>query len=96
MKTAQRTMLVAVVLALPYLVIGLFSQGPHAGKVLQGGSSSSFRRRWSAPGCGGAARQRPQCSWSLPYRSRPGMACPRESATGGSSAHSTPRTRGKA
>ena len=37
MKTAQRTMLVAIVLALPYLVIGLFSQGPYAGRVLQGG-----------------------------------------------------------
>ncbi|MHB9149775.1 MAG: hypothetical protein ACYC33_06800 [Thermoleophilia bacterium] len=30
-------MLVAVVLALPYLVIGLVSQGPYAGRLLQGG-----------------------------------------------------------
>ncbi len=37
MKTAKRTMLVAVVLALPYLLIGLFSQGPYAGRLLQGG-----------------------------------------------------------
>ena len=37
MRTARQTMLFAAVLALPYLAVGLFSDGPNASKVLQGG-----------------------------------------------------------
>ena len=37
MRTARTTILIAVVLALPYLVIGLRSDGPHAGRLIGGG-----------------------------------------------------------
>lgn len=37
MRTARTTILIAVVLALPYLVIGLWSDGPHAGRLIEGG-----------------------------------------------------------
>ena len=37
MRTARTTILIAAVLALPYLIIGLFSDGPHAGRLIQGG-----------------------------------------------------------
>jgi hypothetical protein len=37
MRTAQQTILIAVVLALPYLVTGIISEGPHAGRLIQGG-----------------------------------------------------------
>lgn len=37
MRTARTTMLIAAVLALPYVVIGIFSDAPHAGRLLQGG-----------------------------------------------------------
>ena len=37
MRTARTTILIAVVLALPYLVIGLWSDGPHAGRLIGGG-----------------------------------------------------------
>jgi hypothetical protein len=36
MRTARTTMLFAVVLALPYLAIGLLSDGPYAGRLLPG------------------------------------------------------------
>lgn len=36
MRTARTTMLFAVVLALPYLAIGLLSDGPYAGRLLRG------------------------------------------------------------
>ena len=37
MRTARSTILIAVVLALPYLVIGLWSDGPHAVRLIGGG-----------------------------------------------------------
>jgi hypothetical protein len=37
MRTARTTILIAVVLALPYLVIGLWSDGPYAGRLIGGG-----------------------------------------------------------
>ena len=37
MRTARRTILIAVVLALPYLVIGLWSDGPYAARLLGAG-----------------------------------------------------------
>jgi hypothetical protein len=37
MRTARKTVLIAVVLALPYLVIGLWSDGPYAGRLIEGG-----------------------------------------------------------
>lgn len=37
MRTARTTLLIAVVLALPYPVVGVFSDGPHAGRLVQGG-----------------------------------------------------------
>ena len=37
MRTAKQTILIAVVLALPYLVTGIFSDGPYAGRLIQGG-----------------------------------------------------------
>ena len=37
MRTAKTTILIAAVLALPYFVIGLISDGPEAGRVIQGG-----------------------------------------------------------
>jgi hypothetical protein len=37
MRTARTTLLIAVVLALPYLVIGVWSNGPHAGRLIGGG-----------------------------------------------------------
>ena len=37
MRTARNTILIAAVLALPYLVIGLWSDGPHAGRLIGGG-----------------------------------------------------------
>jgi hypothetical protein len=38
MRTARTTILIAVVLALPYLVIGVFSDGPYAGRLIGGGT----------------------------------------------------------
>lgn len=37
MRTAKTTILIAVVLALPYLVTGIISDGPQAGRLIQGG-----------------------------------------------------------
>ena len=37
MRTARTTILIAAVLALPYLAIGLWSNGPHAGRLVGGG-----------------------------------------------------------
>lgn len=37
MKTARQTIVIAAVLALPYLVTGIASDGPHASKLIQGG-----------------------------------------------------------
>lgn len=37
MRTARNTLLVALALAAPYLVVGIWSDGPFAGRVLQGG-----------------------------------------------------------
>jgi len=37
MRTARTTILIAAVLALPYLVIGLWSDGPYAGRLVGGG-----------------------------------------------------------
>jgi F0F1-type ATP synthase assembly protein I len=37
MRTARTTILIALVLALPYLVVGLWSDGPHAGRLIGGG-----------------------------------------------------------
>jgi hypothetical protein len=37
MKTARQTMLIAAVLSLPYLVTGVVSDGPNAGRLIQGG-----------------------------------------------------------
>ena len=37
MRTARTTILIAAVLALPYLIIGLFSDGQYAGRLIQGG-----------------------------------------------------------
>jgi hypothetical protein len=37
MRTARMTILIAAVLALPYLVIGLWSDGPNAGRLIGGG-----------------------------------------------------------
>ena len=37
MRTAGTTILIALVLALPYLVIGLWSDGPYAGRLIGGG-----------------------------------------------------------
>jgi hypothetical protein len=36
MRTARTTLHIAAVLALPYLVIGLLSDGPYAGRLLGG------------------------------------------------------------
>jgi len=38
MRTARTTILIAAVLALPYLVIGIVSDGPHAGRLWEGGA----------------------------------------------------------
>ena len=37
MRTAKQTILIAVVLALPYLVTGIISDGPYAGRLIGGG-----------------------------------------------------------
>jgi F0F1-type ATP synthase assembly protein I len=37
MKTARQTILIALVLALPYLVTGIASDGPYAGRLIGGG-----------------------------------------------------------
>jgi hypothetical protein len=37
MKTAGQTILIAAVLSLPYLVTGIISDGPNAGRLIQGG-----------------------------------------------------------
>ena len=37
MRTARTTIFIAVVLALPYLVIGLWSDGPYAARLIGGG-----------------------------------------------------------
>ena len=37
MRTARTTMLFAAILALPYFAVGLFADGDHASKLLQGG-----------------------------------------------------------
>lgn len=37
MRTARTTILIALVLSLPYLVTGIFSDGPNAGRLIQGG-----------------------------------------------------------
>lgn len=37
MRTARTTLLIAAVLALPYLVVGLWSDGEHAGRLIGGG-----------------------------------------------------------
>jgi hypothetical protein len=37
MRTAKQTILIAVVLALPYLVTGVASDGPYAGRLIGGG-----------------------------------------------------------
>jgi hypothetical protein len=37
MRTAKQTILIAVVLALPYLLMGILSDGPNAGRLVQGG-----------------------------------------------------------
>jgi hypothetical protein len=37
MRTARTTMLFAAILALPYFAVGLFSDGEHASRLLQGG-----------------------------------------------------------
>ncbi len=37
MRTARTTVMIAAVLALPYLVIGLWSDGPHAERLIGGG-----------------------------------------------------------
>ena len=37
MRTARTTILIAVVLALPYLVVGLWSDGSYAGRLIGGG-----------------------------------------------------------
>ena len=37
MRTARMTILIAAVLALPYLIIGLWSDGPNAGRLIGGG-----------------------------------------------------------
>lgn len=37
MKTARTTMILALVLAAPSLIVGVLSDGPAAGRVLQGG-----------------------------------------------------------
>jgi hypothetical protein len=37
MRTAKQTILIALVLALPYLVTGIISDGPNAGRLIQGG-----------------------------------------------------------
>jgi len=37
MRTAKTTILIAVVLALPYLVTGVISDGPYAGRLIGGG-----------------------------------------------------------
>ena len=39
MRTARTTMLFAVILALPYLVVGLLSDGPYAHRLLGAGLS---------------------------------------------------------
>ena len=38
MRTARTTMLFAAILALPYFAVGLFSDGDHASRLLQGGA----------------------------------------------------------
>jgi hypothetical protein len=37
MRTARMTILIAAVLALPYLIIGLWSDGPNGGRLIGGG-----------------------------------------------------------
>jgi uncharacterized membrane protein len=37
MKSAKRTMMIAMVLAVPYLAVGLLSSGPNAGRILRAG-----------------------------------------------------------
>lgn len=37
MRTARNTMLLAVALAAPYILVGIASEGPYASRVLQGG-----------------------------------------------------------
>jgi F0F1-type ATP synthase assembly protein I len=37
MKTARQTLVIAAVLALPYLVTGILSDGPNAGRLIRGG-----------------------------------------------------------
>ena len=37
MNTAKQTILIAAVLALPYLVTGIISDGPYAGRLIGGG-----------------------------------------------------------
>lgn len=37
MRTARQTMVIAAVLALPYLVTGIVSDGPYAGRLIRGG-----------------------------------------------------------
>jgi len=37
MRTARTTILIAVVLALPYLVVGVWFEGAHASKLIQAG-----------------------------------------------------------
>lgn len=37
MRTARTTILIAAVLALPYLVVGVWAEGVHAAKLIQGG-----------------------------------------------------------
>ena len=37
MRTAKQTILIAVVLVLPYLVTGIISDGPYAGRLIGGG-----------------------------------------------------------
>ena len=37
MRTARTTILIALVLSLPYLVTGIISDGPNAGRLIQGG-----------------------------------------------------------
>ena len=37
MRTAKTTILIAVVLSLPYLVTGIISDGPYAGRLIGGG-----------------------------------------------------------
>jgi hypothetical protein len=38
MRTARTTVLIALALAAPYLVVGLWSDGPHAGRLIAAGA----------------------------------------------------------